>query len=276
MIQSTNTYIVILPSQQHTAYNALLDVARRDGGVARPHQAQTLAQLIQECWGWRVSTEQRSGSIHALAYEGDSPKGEEQLMLTLAPFVSPGGFLVAFTERLVREQHFDGRRLITLEYKQAMPSKGIDPLPARTQALTRLKRRARNVVRPHMAIVPQFRADHYEARTWLAENNNASCFASNAFRSKSTTLDYIERLYQLGAKQVCVTHVFDRLYDILCHGGPYADAFAIELPDSPIQANDVTEFCKWHSPGEHCSILTHASGFWEDMIPEGWVGIRWD
>jgi hypothetical protein len=72
-----------------------------------------------------------------------------------------------------------------------------------------------------------------EARTWLEQNSNDHCFAGSRFYDKQEALDFVQRLYQLGALVVLVDNISDEPYRLREQGGPYADTFNVYLPAEP-------------------------------------------
>jgi hypothetical protein len=70
-----------------------------------------------------------------------------------------------------------------------------------------------------------------EAREWLEANDSEHPFASNRFYDKQETLEFVNRLYDLGAVVVWLTSIYDEPSRILRDGGPYADTLIVELPD---------------------------------------------
>ncbi len=71
----------------------------------------------------------------------------------------------------------------------------------------------------------------YDAREWLGSNPNPRAFAGNRFRDNQDALQFVERLYTLGATAIYVTSIYDEEYRIEEEGGPYADALDVTMPD---------------------------------------------
>ena len=268
-IPSVNTHVVIPLEKQDDALASLVEVA----DPCLLPQPQSLDQLIRWGWGWQTRTNKATGAINALSYSGEDAHmgASNSLFRSLAPYVTPGGYVVARLQGEVRELHFNGKHVVSITYD--LPHTMFDLEQLRTAALGRLKKSIRASIRTHAAIVPNFRTDHYEARDWLGENLNFRCFALG---NKDETLRYVERLYTLGARQVCVVHVFDRLCDTLLLQGPYADTLAIELPPALEEAQTIRDFCQRHRFEGRAELIEHECEFWHDAIPEGWIGVRWD
>jgi hypothetical protein len=277
-INRLNTSVLIPSAAIPAACTALLAVARAGKGVSPYQNAQQLSDLVSQCWHLSlVEDPLAGGAIRAIAYEGDDiPRAAwESLFQALAPYVAAGSYIVRFKGQMICESLFDGRTVIFIEYQRGSTVEALGS--ARSQALRTCHRRySRQNIRDHSAGICAFSNDRHEARAWLTENMSPCCFASGAFPYKERALAFVERLYQRGAREVCVTHQFDRLIDTLVEGGPYADALAIRLPDEPARASDIRDFCLRAAPPEHCGIITHESFFWEEAIPEGWIGMRWD
>lgn len=72
-----------------------------------------------------------------------------------------------------------------------------------------------------------------DAASWIKNNPNPNCFAGNRFESKIQALEFIDQLYQLGAKKVSVDtdQALDEEWRIQREGGPYVDALVVELPE---------------------------------------------
>ena len=77
---------------------------------------------------------------------------------------------------------------------------------------------------------PPDKRNCYEAREWLKINNNPSPLASNRFSDKEEAMQFIETLYQAGAKEVSVLNPVNNLDRIKDEGGPYADSLVVTLP----------------------------------------------
>lgn len=72
-----------------------------------------------------------------------------------------------------------------------------------------------------------------EARNWLRNNKNESALATNRFVDTRTALEFIEKLYSLGAVEILVDNVMDEEQRIKEEGGPYADSLIVKLPLEP-------------------------------------------
>ena len=76
-------------------------------------------------------------------------------------------------------------------------------------------------VRPH---------EEHEARAWLNQNKNEAPLASNRFECKAEALEFVEKLYESGAKKVYVTNIRYDKFEMKEYGGPYADSLIADLP----------------------------------------------
>lgn len=70
-----------------------------------------------------------------------------------------------------------------------------------------------------------------EAREWLSSNKNPYALAGNRFNGTETALEFVERLYQLGAADVRIgPYIHDEPWRLEEEGGPYADSLVVTLP----------------------------------------------
>ncbi|ODG89803.1 MULTISPECIES: hypothetical protein [Bacillaceae] len=83
-----------------------------------------------------------------------------------------------------------------------------------------------------------------EALEWLKSNNNPSAFATNRFGETINAINFVEKLYELGAGKVCVVGISDEKDRIEDEGGPYADSLLVELPEDDLKRNDIIKFYK--------------------------------
>ncbi len=79
-----------------------------------------------------------------------------------------------------------------------------------------------------------------EARTWLMQNGSDRCFAGNRFYDRQEALDFVNRLYELGALLVMVDNILDEPYRLREQGGPYADTLEVYLPPEAKARGDLT------------------------------------
>ncbi len=72
-----------------------------------------------------------------------------------------------------------------------------------------------------------------EALEWLRENRSPFAFAGNRFTSTQAAIAFVEQVYAAGARRVFIPDDAIRAdpAELREHGGPYADAMVIELPD---------------------------------------------
>jgi hypothetical protein len=80
-----------------------------------------------------------------------------------------------------------------------------------------------------------------EARTWLMQNGSDHCFAGNRFYDRQEALDFVNRLYALGALLVMVDNILDEPYRLREQGGPYADTLEVYLPPEAKARADLRE-----------------------------------
>ena len=69
-----------------------------------------------------------------------------------------------------------------------------------------------------------------EASAWLRANWSEHAFATNRFGTTANAIEFVDRLYETGATEICVDNV--RMF---AHHGwaPYADTLIVRLPDDP-------------------------------------------
>jgi hypothetical protein len=70
-----------------------------------------------------------------------------------------------------------------------------------------------------------------EALKWLKENNNPCAFAGNRFKETKDAIEFVSKLYSLGAEEIQVTGIFDEPERIEEEGGAYAETLIIKLPE---------------------------------------------
>ena len=70
-----------------------------------------------------------------------------------------------------------------------------------------------------------------EALEWLQSNQNRQAFASDRFSDTGSALEFVNRLYHLGAIEVRVSGILDEGWRLAEDGGPYADRLVVNLPD---------------------------------------------
>jgi hypothetical protein len=92
-----------------------------------------------------------------------------------------------------------------------------------------------------------------EASEWLANNLNPYPLASNRFGSREAAQQFVESLYEAGAKAVYITFIHNEPRRVEQEGGPYAESLLVKLP---------------HEPKARTKILTMAE---EEMRHEGFL-----
>jgi len=70
----------------------------------------------------------------------------------------------------------------------------------------------------------------FEALEWLKSNNNPSALSSNRFGETINAIEFVEKLYELGAIKVSVVGILDEPERVEEEGGPYASTLIVELP----------------------------------------------
>ncbi len=79
---------------------------------------------------------------------------------------------------------------------------------------------------------------HEEAVDWLETNFNPCAVAASRFESTAEALEFVQLLYDAGAKKVSVIDTDDtRLFT---DGGPYTDILAAALPENAEKRTAVT------------------------------------
>lgn len=86
--------------------------------------------------------------------------------------------------------------------------------------------------------------NNLEARTWLKNNKNTSALGTNRFGTTEKALEFVEKLYELGAELVEIDGVMDEPSRIEEEGGPYADSLIVTLPDDEDKRKAVFEVYK--------------------------------
>lgn len=85
------------------------------------------------------------------------------------------------------------------------------------------------------------RSGRAEALAWIRDNPNKSSFASNTL-SKRAAIDFVQRLYALGARSVVVSGIRGEAWRIDDEGGPSADTLFVKLPNNQAQINAIANF----------------------------------
>jgi hypothetical protein len=77
-----------------------------------------------------------------------------------------------------------------------------------------------------------------EALGWLRSNKSPFAFAGNRFDSTQAAVAFVEQVYAAGARRVFIPDDAIRAdpAELRKHGGPYADAMVIELPEKGREA----------------------------------------
>lgn len=100
-----------------------------------------------------------------------------------------------------------------------------------------------------------------EALDWLRNNKNNSALASNRFGPTRDAIEFVERLYSLGAEKVVIPNhaLMDDEERVQEEGGPYADAITIFLPADEKLRNQILQICYEEAVREFGE---------EDLLPE--------
>lgn len=115
----------------------------------------------------------------------------------------------------------------------------------------------------------------FEALEWLKSNNNPSAFATNRFGETINAINFVEKLYELGAGKVSVVSIIDEKERNEEEGGPYAESLLVELPEDDVKRNDIIKF--YEKEMEEQGIL-EGEGIleWnESKLNNGILGFGW-
>jgi len=109
-----------------------------------------------------------------------------------------------------------------------------------------------------------------EAWKWLRMNQNPSALASNRFASTEEALEFVDKLYAIGAKQVMVPKdsIQGDKQRIEHQGGPYADALIVEL-DPEVDSSDLIRLCAEEVGADDETFLG-------EPIDGRWLYLWWD
>jgi hypothetical protein len=107
-----------------------------------------------------------------------------------------------------------------------------------------------------------------EAWKWLRTNQNRSALGSNRFASTEEALEFVDRLYTMGAKRVLVPKdlIQDDPQTIEHEGGPYVDTLMVEL-DPEVDSSELVQLCAEEGEDE---------GFLGEPIDGRWLCFWWD
>lgn len=111
----------------------------------------------------------------------------------------------------------------------------------------------------------------HEALEWLKSNNNPSAFASNRFGETINAIKFVEKLYELGAKDVSVIGILDEPERVKEEGGPYASTLLIELPKDIKKREEILEVYNKEIKDHGLNEGEEFEG-WDDNI----LGFWWD
>lgn len=109
-----------------------------------------------------------------------------------------------------------------------------------------------------------------EAWKWLRTNQNRSALASNRFSSTEEALEFVDKLYAMGAKRVLVPKdsIQNDSGTIKCRGGQYADALIVEL-DPEADSSELMNLCAEEGEGAN-------ERFPGEPIDGKWLYLWWD
>jgi len=109
-----------------------------------------------------------------------------------------------------------------------------------------------------------------EAWKWLRMHRNPSALASNRFASTQEALEFVDKLYAMGAKRVLIPKesIHEEKQRIEHEGGPYTDTLMVEL-DPEVDSSDLIRLCAEEGEGED-------EGFFGEPIDGRWLCFWWD
>jgi hypothetical protein len=109
-----------------------------------------------------------------------------------------------------------------------------------------------------------------EAWKWLRTNQNRSALASNRFSSTEEALEFVDKLYAMGAKRVLVPKdsIQNDSKTIQHQRGPYADALIVEL-DPEADPSELIQVCAEEFEGDN-------EDFPGEPIDGKWLYFWWD
>jgi len=81
----------------------------------------------------------------------------------------------------------------------------------------------------------------YEALEWLKSNNNPSALASDRFGETVNAIEFVKKLYELGAEKVSVIGIMDETERVEEEGGAYASTLLVELPNDTEKREKILE-----------------------------------
>ncbi|NLM49961.1 MAG: hypothetical protein GX196_03295 [Clostridiaceae bacterium] len=81
----------------------------------------------------------------------------------------------------------------------------------------------------------------FEALEWLRNNKNPSAFATNRFEETENAINFVEKLYELGAEEIFVANIYDDPEFFEDEGGPYADTLIVKLPEDEEKRDKILE-----------------------------------
>ncbi len=93
-----------------------------------------------------------------------------------------------------------------------------------------------------------------EAKKWIIENwvgleeTQDGAFAGHVFDTKEDALNFVDKLYELGATKVLVGEV--KGYSQNEPDRPYADELIVELPEDSTKRQEIFSFLKASEPSE--------------------------
>jgi hypothetical protein len=114
-----------------------------------------------------------------------------------------------------------------------------------------------------------------EALEWLRGNNNPSALASDRFGETVNAIEFVEKLYELGALKVSVIGILDEPDRLEDEGGPYATSLIVDLPQDNEKRNNIIEFYRKEMEEQ---VVEEGEGIleWnESKLNEGKLGFGW-
>ena len=115
----------------------------------------------------------------------------------------------------------------------------------------------------------------FEALEWLKSNNNPSALASDRFGETINSIQFVEKLYELGATKESVIGIFDEPERLEDEGGPYATSLIVDLPQENEKRNKIIEFYKKEMEEQGISEGEGILEWNESKLNESKLGFGW-
>ncbi|UPM53179.1 hypothetical protein [Gottfriedia acidiceleris] len=115
----------------------------------------------------------------------------------------------------------------------------------------------------------------FEALEWLKNNHNPSAFATNRFGETINAINFVKKLYELGAGKVWVVGIIDEKERIEEEGGPYAESLLVELPEDDVKRNDIIKFYEKEMEKQGICVGEGILEWNESNLDHGILGFGW-